>query len=230
VRWLDAFLGGLWRASRKFQCVLAGGDTTRRREILINVMVVGEVRAGCAVLRSGARAGDILYASGRLGEAELGLQTLRRKKGTARTDDSLTRKHLYPEPRLALGQWLAEKGLATSMIDLSDGLSSDLPRLCAASGVGARLVSAKIPLIQTSANAHKHEFDPLKLALHGGDDYELLFTVPPRRANSVPKAFKSVALTAIGTITEKQTVVLLEENGREQRLVPGGWDPFRKKP
>ena len=137
-RWLDLFLGGLRRASSKFQCPLAGGDTTRRNEILISVTVVGEVRAGSAVLRSGARADDILYVSGRLGEAELGLWIIRQSAGAASKKNKLTRKHLYPEPRLALGQWLVKKGLATAMMDLSDGLSSDLSRLCAASAVGAR--------------------------------------------------------------------------------------------
>ncbi len=136
-RWLDLFLGGLRRASRKFQCALAGGDITRRNKILINVTVVGEMRPGSALLRSGARTGDILYVSGRLGEAELGLQIVRRSQGSAIKKNPLTRKHLYPEPRLALAQWLVKKGLPTAMMDLSDGLSSDLPRLCAASAVGA---------------------------------------------------------------------------------------------
>src|SRR5258708_33541007 len=96
-RWLDLFLGGLRRASRKFQCPLAGGDTTRRNEILINVTVVGEVRAGSAMLRAGARADDILYVSGRLGVAALGLQIVRRTKRAVRKNNPLTRKNLYPE-------------------------------------------------------------------------------------------------------------------------------------
>jgi thiamine-monophosphate kinase len=228
-RWLDLFLGGLRRASRKFQCTLAGGDTTRRDEILINITVVGEVRAGAAVLRSGARADDILYVSGRLGEAELGLQILRRSKGRASNKNPLTRKHLYPEPRLALSQWLLKRGLATAMMDLSDGLSSDLPRLCAASAVGARLEKVKIPHVQTRDLALKHGHNPMQLALHGGDDYELLFTVPPRKAKLLPKTFRGVGLTAIGKITRERALLVLEANGRATQFTPGGWDPFRKK-
>jgi thiamine-monophosphate kinase len=227
--WLDMFLGGLRRASRKFRCPLAGGDTTRRDEILINVTVVGEVRAGSAVLRSGARADDILYVSVRLGEAELGLRIMRQSKsnGPASKKNPLTRKHLYPEPRLALGQWLVKKGLATAMMDLSDGLSSDLPRLCAASAVGARLEKVKIPRVQTPDVALKYDHDPMQLALHGGDDYELLFTVPPRKAKLLPKSFRGVRLTPIGKITRKRELLVLEENGRARQLLPGGWDPFR---
>jgi thiamine-monophosphate kinase len=226
-RWLDLFLGGLRRASHKFQCLLAGGDTTRRREILINVTVVGEVRAGSAVLRSGARADDIIYVSGRLGEAELGRWIMRQSEAAASKKNTLTRKHLYPEPRLALGQWLVKKGLASAMMDLSDGLSSDLPRLCAASAVGVVLEKVKIPQVQTPDLAPKHGRDPLQLALHGGDDYELVFTVPPRKAKLLPKSFRGVRLTPIGKITRKRELLVLEENGRARQLLPGGWDAFR---
>ena len=228
-RWLDLFLGGLRRASHNFHCPLVGGDTTRRDEILINAAVVGEVRAGHTVLRSGARQGDIIYVSGRLGEAELGLQIVRQGKRAADMENSLTRKHLYPEPRLALGQWLVKKGLATAMMDLSDGLSSDLPRLCAASSVGAQLEKAKIPQVQAPQVAAKHGCDPRQLALHGGDDYELLFTVPPQKAGVLPTSFLGVRLTAIGSITADRKLLVLEENGRARLLVTGGWDPFRKK-
>jgi thiamine-monophosphate kinase len=228
-RWLDQFLGGLRRASRKFQCALAGGDTTRRDEILIDVTVVGEVKAGRAVLRSGARAGDILYVSGRLGEAELGLRILGKNKRRTRANNPLTKKHLYPEPRLALGQWLVKKGLATAMMDLSDGLSSDLSRLCAASSVGALVEKLKIPQVQIPNSALKHGYDPMQFAMHGGDDYELLFTVSPRKAKHLPRTFRGVGLTAIGRINREREL-LLEENGRAKQLMPRGWDPFRKKP
>jgi thiamine-monophosphate kinase len=227
-RWLDEFLAGLGRASRKFRCVLAGGDTTRRREISVNAAVVGDVETGRAVTRSGASPGELIYVSGRLGEAELGLEVLRRSRGPGHRNDSVQRKHLYPEPRLALGRWMAEKRLASSMMDLSDGLSSDLLRLCAASGVGACLEGATIPCLRTSDIARKYGLDPFKLALHGGDDYELLFTVSLRKARLLPRAFQGIPLTPIGKITKQSELVLRDENGREQLLAAGGWDPFRK--
>jgi len=228
-RWLDAFLGGLRRASRKFACTLAGGDTTRRREILISVTAVGEILCTRAVLRSGARTGDIIYVTGRLGEAELGLRILMRSKTQPRSSNSFLSKHLYPEPRLAVGQWLAEKRLATSMMDLSDGLSTDLPRLCAASGVGARVDSALLPVARLSKAGRGPGVDSLQLALHGGDDYELLFTVRPDKVNILPKTLHGVPLTAIGRVTEQRELVLLKQKGRERQLHPGGWDPFRIK-
>jgi thiamine-monophosphate kinase len=124
---------------------------------------------------------------------------------------------------------LLKKGLATAMMDLSDGLSSDLPRLCAASAVGARLEKAKLPHVQSPHLALKHGHDPMQLALHGGDDYELLFTVPPRKAKLLPKTFQGVALTAIGRITRERELLVVEANGRATQFTLGGWDPFRKK-
>lgn len=227
-RWMDGFLAGLRRASRRFGCVLAGGDTTHRREMLINISVVGEVRTSYAVLRSGARPGDLIYVSGRLGEADLGLQVLRRSRGAVNPKNPFLKRHLYPEPRLALGERLAKERLASAMMDLSDGLSSDLRRLCTASGVGARLESVKIPQPRNSQAALEHAVDPLALALHGGDDYELLFTVPPQKAKFLPRIFRGVKLTAIGRITRKTKLLVCDENGRERPLIPGGWDPFRK--
>jgi thiamine-monophosphate kinase len=224
-RWLDEFLGGLRRAARRFGCVLAGGDTTQRREILINITVVGEVLAGRAIRRSGAKAGDRIFVSGVLGGAELGLQELRRSTRVAPITDRALRKHLYPEPRLALGQWLADRKLASSMIDLSDGLSSDLPRLCAASGVGARIDVARIPKLRRTGAGR---FDALTLALNGGDDYELLFTVSANKASRIHRSFQGIALTEIGEITRGRRVVVMHQDGTTKPLIPRGWDPFRK--
>jgi thiamine-monophosphate kinase len=219
--WLRGFLRGLRRASRTLGCQLAGGDTTRRNEILINTTVIGEVAAGRAVLRYGARTGDLLYVSGTLGEAELGLRELRRQRGTGDPSaDVFIRKHLYPEPRIALGQWLAKNRLATAMMDLSDGLSSDLPRLCTESRAGARITAASLPCVAPSAAK-----DAVELALHGGDDYELLFAVRPQNARKIGTMFRGLTLTRIGEITREKKV-LLEQDERWRPLTAGGWDPF----
>src|SRR5256885_5044032 len=138
-------------------------------QILINVSAVGEVQTGRALLRSGARVGDIIYVSGQLGEAELGLRLLRQRgKELSRWKERLLKRHLYPEPRLALGRWLAERKLATAIIDLSDGLSTDLARLCCASRVGARLELLKIPQPDLP-DGFSWPPHPITLSLHGGD-------------------------------------------------------------
>jgi len=234
-RWLSKFLEGLRRASRKLRCPLAGGDTTGQSKLLINITVVGEVRQNQAVLRSGAKSGDIIYVSGRLGEAAFGLKLLRQKARIEKSDRAL-KKHLYPEPRLALAQWLAENSTATAMMDLSDGLSTDLPRLCAASKVGAILEAAKIPkvsvpkwnkLARSRAVNRSHNDLALNLALNGGDDYELLFTVSPARARRLPTTYQGVPLTAIGTIQRSKPILLAESDGDLKPLAQAGWDPFR---
>jgi len=219
--WLSDFLRGLRRAALALHCELAGGDTTRRKDILINLTVFGEVARGRAVLRSGARPGDFLYVSGTLGEAEIGLRELRKQSGVARVANSTLRKHLYPEPRLALGQWLAENRLATAMMDISDGLSSDLPRLCAASGVGARIQTSSLPM--TSLSDRK---EALALALNGGDDYELLFAVRPRMAHKIARDFRGLRLTQIGEITREKRI-LADDHGKLSPLISRGWDSFR---
>jgi len=227
--WLDQFLRGLRRAAGRFQCALAGGDTTRRRDILINVMVLGEVQTGQALLRSQARPGDVLFVSGRLGEAELGLRLIRESNRRLDSRDPVLRKHLYPEPRLTLGRWLSEKRLASAMMDLSDGLSADLPRLCAASAVGARVHAERIPAVRVPSRRRSGGANPLTLALHGGDDYELLFTVPRKKLKDVPDSFHGVPITAIGQITNERLLLFIDEVGHEVPLSNRGWDSFRER-
>jgi thiamine-monophosphate kinase len=224
--WLDDFLGGLRRAARRFGCSLAGGDTTERREVLLNVGVIGEVRCGREVRRSGARPGDIIYVSGRLGEAELGLQLLQERKRGLSAREARLRKHLYPEPRLELGRWLSEKRVASAMMDLSDGLSSDLRRLCEASRVGAVIESDLLPTVRVKKLERNRGVNPLQLALHGGDDYELLFTVPKSKAKRLPHSVGGVAITRIGEITRTRELTVTDGKGQPRVLKPGGWDPF----
>jgi thiamine-monophosphate kinase len=242
--WLEQFLNGMARAARSMKMVLAGGDTTKSDKVSISVNVIGEVARGEGVTRSGARPGDIIYVSGRLGRAQLGLDLLLhgniRAKGSSRTGTahavhalrSILQPHLYPEIRLALGAWLAKHRLASAMIDLSDGLSTDLTRLCQASGVGAEIQSTAIPSLALPAALSKYKgrsgLDPLQMALNGGEDYELLFTVPPRNVKKLREAPGFSQLTPIGEVTRTKNVVLVGPNGTPKPLNPQGWDPFRR--
>jgi thiamine-monophosphate kinase len=232
-RWLDEFLKGMSRAARGMGIVLAGGDTTKNTKVAISITVLGEVKPGRAVLRSGARPGDLIYVTGRLGRAELGLELIRRDVGRQAWAVPLVRHHLYPPAKLELGAWLARRRLPTAMMDLSDGLSTDLARLCVASRVGACLSANKIPQVRTSQRQLKRirrlRLDPQRLALHGGDDYGLLFTVPPSRVPALRSAPGFSALTAIGEITPGRRILLADSNGRTTVLKPLGWDPFRRK-
>jgi thiamine-monophosphate kinase len=222
-KWLDAFLRGLQRAARELNCELAGGDTTRQKTVLINITVIGEVEAGKAVLRSGARVGDGIYVSGTLGEADTGLRMLQRGRGLVHATNAALRKHLYPRPRLELGHWLAENRLASAMMDLSDGLSTDLARLCEASEVGAKIDGDSLPVSRFA----KREEDARKWALHGGDDYELLFAAHPKNQTRLPAEYQGLRLTRIGEITRGRKIVV-REGTKSALLRPGGWDPFRR--
>ena len=231
--WLDGFLQGMSRAARETGMKLAGGDTTRSRSaISVSITVAGEVREGRALKRHGARPGDLIYVSGRLGRAQLGLELLLRGLPRNPRFRAAIKPHLYPKIRLRLGAWLAERRIASAMMDISDGLSTDLPRLCEASGVGAkiwqnRLPCATIPAGVSPAARHKWHLDPVRLALDGGEDYELLFTVPRLNVRRLKNAPEAKDLRAIGEITRARNILLGREDGSFAPLLSRGWDPFR---
>lgn len=225
--WLDSFLRGMARAARRFGLTLAGGDTSRNPTIAISVTVVGEVAKGRAATRSGARPGDVIYVSGRLGAAQLGLELILRGLHRERRWQPLLRRHLYPELRLDLGQWLVERRLTSAMIDTSDGLSTDLEHLCRASRVGARLWVDRIPTVRVPPALLTHGFDPEQLALHGGEDYELLFAVPLRFSKLIPQLHRGTRISAIGEIIRGRKMVLVGADGRSVELAARGWDHFR---
>jgi len=230
--WLDGFLKGMGRAARLLGMRLAGGDTTKFPAVSISITVLGELARGLAVTRSGAKPGDLIYVSGRLGQTQLGLELIRKGFGKERRYSPLLRSHLYPAIRVELGMWLAQRRIASAMMDISDGLSTDLPRLCRSSGTGARLFGRQIPCVEIPVNVRKllrpRNLDALEMALNGGEDYELLFTVPPHKVKRLREAPGSSELTAIGEITGKQDLVILTD-GRQRPLQRLGWDPFRKK-
>ncbi len=228
-KWLDQFLAGMRRAARTLGIVLVGGDTTRYATVAITVTVIGEVEPGRAVARSGAEPGDGIYVSGKLGAAQLGLELVRKRLGRRRDLRRLLGPHLYPRIPLALGRWLARWRVASAMIDVSDGLSTDLARLCRASRVGARLEADSIPAVRVPAALCTLGLDRREMALNGGDDYALLFTVPPRLARQLRKAPGSREISRIGEITRNKQIVLVGRDGRARSLPAMGWDPFRKK-
>ena len=227
--WLDRFLGGMARAARRFGLTLAGGDTTLYSSFVASLTVIGEVDRGRAILRSGARPGDVLYVSGKLGEAEFGWRLVQAGLHRQKRWAEFLRKHFYPEPRLALGAWLAARRYASAMIDTSDGLSTDLKHVCTASGVGAVIRSEQIPLPQVPLGLGRLQLDALDLALNGGEDYEVLFTVPKKLAARLPGSVRGVPITAIGEITRSRQIRLVDVAGNSKVLQPGGWDPFRSR-
>lgn len=235
-RWLERFLAGMKRASRTLGVRLIGGDTTKSPRVFISITVLGEAPRGRVLLRSGARPGDVIYVSGRLGRAQLGLELLRGGLAKAAMRDRALRaalqQHLYPKIRRELAAWLANRKIASAMMDLSDGLSTDLPRLCRASGVGARIDAWKIPPARIPDHVARKlkgiAANPLQLALDGGEDYELLFTVPRPNVAKLRSAPGFSQLAAIGEITRERQILLLGSAGRSRPLQSGGWEPFRK--
>jgi thiamine-monophosphate kinase len=215
--WVDQFMDGFVKLARKFHVTLAGGDTAESpRGVLADIVVLGSVPRGQAVLRSGARPDDTIYVTGKLGGSSATLDLLRKDGG--KLSPSTYPQHFYPVPRLTIGRALREKRLASAMIDISDGLSTDLGHICEESGVGARIQADRIPC----AEIGKQKVD-LDFALHGGEDYELLFTAP--RERRIPSQTAGVAITKIGAITRKNEVFL--ERDEAEKLEPRGWEHFK---
>jgi len=213
--WTQGFLGGLLRLARQFRVTLAGGDVAESlRGVVADVAVLGMVPQGTAVLRSGAKPGDKLYVTGRLGASAMTLQALRHK-GKKVAQARLYRSHFFPQPRVAVGSFLRRRALASAMIDLSDGLSTDLRHICEESAVGALVQAARVPC---SPGAD------LQQALHGGEDYELLFAAP--QGARIPALIAGVRVTRIGEVLAGKGRWLLDERGRRLRLEPHGWQHF----
>lgn len=226
-RWLDRFATGMAKAARELNIRIIGGDTSKSQNVMISITVLGEVAAGLAITRSGARPGHLIYVSGQLGRAQFGLELILRRLARRRSLRRYLQPHLYPKIPLAMGQSLATRRIATAMMDISDGLSTDLARLCDASGVGARIWASKVPKVQIPAALARQKFDGLDLALHGGEDYGLLFTVRPKSVRLFRRFSPRTPITCIGKITRQKQIVLIRDNATETTLPSRGWDPFR---
>lgn len=218
--WVDQFMHGLLRLAKHFDVALAGGDTAESPgEVLADIIVVGAAPAGKALLRSGARPGDRIYVTGELGGSSAALDKLRR--GTTKLKENEYPRHFYPVPRVSVGQYLREHRLASSMIDVSDGLSTDLAHICEESGVGAEIHAEDLPLAKIGKPPTTVE---MKFALHGGEDYELLFTANPK--TSVPDHISGVTVTQIGRITRGRQMFVLD-GSKKTKLIPAGWEHFQ---
>ena len=272
-KWVDQFLAGLLEAADEFRVPLAGGDTAQSTSgIAADIVLVGSVPKGKAILRSGARPGDLIYVTGSLGGSAAALERLAAgAKAPANLSELVARlkscppesgsrsftgghdfsratnpakltpasaaevrefasksdiraadypRHFHPTARVQIGQWLGRRGLASAMIDISDGLSTDLHHICEESGVGAVIDALAIPQARVGRPTEQVGLD---LALHGGEDYELLFT----SAKRVPLKIAGVPVTQIGQITRTRGMLLVEENGRRAKLVAQGWEHFK---
>jgi len=231
--WIARFFEGLRTLADLHRVPLAGGDTSEspggnNAHILADIVLIGATPKGKALRRSGAFAGDALYVTGHLGGAASELFTMmrRRRLGNAKTTED--HPHLFPEPRLDVGEALLRRELATSCIDLSDGLSSDLAHLCRASRLNAEIEQAAIPIHPLARKSGA--IAALQSALHGGEDYELLFTAPASRP--MPTSLAGVAITRIGTLKKRSSkhpmMTLLAPDGARTELNPGGWEHFAK--
>jgi thiamine-monophosphate kinase len=219
-KWVNRFLKGLLDLAEEFKVPLAGGDTAQSAGgIQADIVVVGSVPKGKAVLRSGAKVGDQIYVTGELGGSAAALARLAESKPVGAGYSRHFRPRPRPLARVAVGQWLRRRGVASAMIDLSDGLSTDLEHLCEESQVGAEIEAEAIPRARVGRGKKRVA---LKLALHGGDDYELLFT----SAAAVPSVVAGVRVTRIGRTTKSVGMRLIGADGKRRPLKAGGWEHF----
>jgi len=221
-KWVDRFLNGLLELAQEHKVPLAGGDTAQSdRGIQADIVVVGSVPKGNAVLRSGAKPGQQIYVTGELGGSAAVLACLGESKpsGADPMRSPRTFRLNAPQPRVAVGQSLRRRGLASAMIDISDGLSTDLEHICHESHVGAEIEAEAIPRAQVGP---KKKPVALEFALHGGDDYELLFT----SSAAVPAQIAGVPVTRIGRTVRSRGMRLIGADGRQRPLEARGWEHF----
>lgn len=219
-KWVDGFLEGLLKLAKRFRIPLAGGDTTESSDrILADIVALGSVPNGTAVLRSSARPGDRVYVTGTLGAAAAETDSM--YSHANKKSRPYPKSIVLPQPRLNIGGILRERKIATAMIDISDGLSTDLSHICEESGMGAEVWEQTIP----RAKFRGREVD-LRFALHGGDAYELLFAAG--KNTRVPSKIDGVRVTQIGEVTRTKKMIIIDPSQIRRVLRPQGWEHFRQ--
>lgn len=223
---MDVFCTGLMERADQFDVALIGGDTCASRTgLVISITLLGEQQRDLVVTRSGARPGDLICVTGSVGDSALGLALLQQGVREGRAVE----RHLDPLPRVREGVRLAESGLATAMIDVSDGVLADLEHIMELSGVGALIEAASLPFSEGFVEQCRSVgHDPLQLALSGGEDYELLFTIAPDAHQAVMGLFAETGLrlSVIGTVTDSGTLFVRAADGSEYRPARHGYNHF----
>jgi thiamine-monophosphate kinase len=230
-RFIHRFYQGMLKLALTFGVCLAGGDTCASSGgIFLDVTILGEVPYRQMITRSGACVGDIICVTGELGGSAIGLEIMQRHFSRIPHKSAHTLRQLRPSPRVEIGRWLAEHQMASAMIDLSDGLSMDLHRLAAKSNVGAFLEASDFPRPPVGpklASMLTHSL--LHYTLNGGEDYELLFTVPHKLKSRIPSSLHGIRITPIGEIIPRSRGCLMRVGGQTAKLLPRGFDHFRQR-
>lgn len=231
--YLEAVYDGMKKLAQRFEVNILGGDTTASKaDLVINVAVYGTVAPHDMLCRNAARPGDIIFSTDFLGDSKAGLHLI---LNTLPADSAalqrLIRSHLLPEPHLKEGRFLAQQSGIRAAIDNSDGLSSDIGHIVAQSGVGAILYADRLPVSRDLKSfCKKFNFDPIEYALSGGEDYNLLCTVSPQKADAVAQNFQKAfgrPLFRIGEIIDDERLDIMLPDNTSRAVVSTGWNHFR---
>lgn len=225
---VEKFYQGYMNLAENFGVELIGGDVSKTPDkIIVDSIVAGEAKKGKAILRSGAKTGDFIFITGNLGGAAAGLRLLEKSEKFDRSKyNNLLLRQLKPNSQTDIGRILGEQNLATSMIDLSDGLSSDLAHICEMSRIGAEIYAEKIPIESKILDMGLSESEILSLALDGGEDFELLFTINPKKILLLEKALKTHQFSCIGKITSNTEIIELIADKNSLILTSKGFRHF----
>jgi thiamine-monophosphate kinase len=220
---VTALYTGMLKFAKQYGITITGGDISRAPLVAITITILGNSPTKKILMRSSAKAGDIVAVTGRLGAAAAGMEVLKSKRKLDPEAETLLKNaFLHPTPRVAEGLLLVEQGVKTA-IDISDGLVADLNQICKASQVGARIEVERVPIEPAVKTAFSDK--ALEFALSGGEDYELLFTAEAEIVDKLKKA-ASCPITVIGEVTDGKGVSLIDKQGKPFKLAKAGWEHF----
>ena len=225
---IEGLSQGVGDGCREFEVCLVGGNLSESQTVFINMTALGEVSKDSIIRRSGATQGDDIYVTGTLGDSALGLRILSSDPGIDGCED-LVLRHIEPTPRLAVGRMVAERGIASSMIDVSDGLLSDLEKLTLEHGLGGEVSLGDLPLSPGFLSlSRRFSEDVYRLAVSGGEDYELLFTSSAENHAAIEEISRlcGVAISKIGSVTGGRKIRFFDEGGEEVFYDTGGFEHF----